>query len=181
MCSELVPGARGEGSAVGRQWGAGDCATGCPCASLPEGTQTGCGCGQIYVQLLAGSCGKLSSIFSSNSCLDGEWRDRFFFIYTASILLVLWCWEMFTLVVFLTGFLLHLKNLSFPNVSSLLSEFLCCRWEIPGVRSVPGCNHSSAVTQTPGTGSLQTNLAGFQQLRGDPPPSNILSLSSNLS
>lgn len=80
---------------------------------------------------------------------------------------------MFTLVVFLTGFLLHLKNLSFPNVSSLLSEFLCCRWEIPGVRSVPGCNHSSAVTQTPGTGSLQTNLAGFQQLRGDPPPSSF--------
>lgn len=78
MCSELVPGARGEGSAVGRQWGAGDCATGCPWASLPEGTQTGCGCGQIYVQLLAGSCGKLSSIFSSNSCLDGEWRDGFF-------------------------------------------------------------------------------------------------------
>lgn len=130
--------ARAEWSPMGRQWDAGDCGTGCSQASLfQRGHKLDVAVARSMCSWLAQSFRKLSSIFSSNSCLDEEWRDRFFFFHTASILPMLWCWEMLTLVVFLTCFLLHLKNPSIPNVSSLLSEFQSCswcRWEISGVR-----------------------------------------------
>lgn len=63
-----------------------------------------------------------------------------------------------------------------PQLSQCFILVRASEWQMRNPRGQalsPGCNHCSAVTQTPGAGSLHINPAGFQQYCGDPPPSSF--------